>query len=354
MSTFATVLKFGLFTLACLAFAGWLVVTIGNVSFEERHDYEAEFTDVSGLLVNDAVKISGVTVGKVTGLTVAPGGTALIDFEVDADIELGDETTAQVRWRDVFGLRFLYLEPAGEARLEAGARIPNERTSSPADLGLLLERITPVMRALDPETGNQVVEALAEALVGREQDVQELLSDGASLMQALASRDDEIHRLLGNAATVVDAYARREAELRGLLDSFADVSTTIAARNDTLEDAVLSLADQQAELGRLLQVNDGELRALLDELDETMGILAVNHANIDDILRTSGRGFAAYHRLSSIGQWFNINAVGVSSNYSEITSDRGGKLPEQRDPDGDEGRGGLATFFGAALTAGGR
>ncbi|MBW3619569.1 MAG: MCE family protein [Actinobacteria bacterium] len=320
-------LKFIAFAVMCLAFSAWIVVVIGNISFEDRAAYEAEFADVTGLLVNDAVKVSGVTVGKITALEVAPGGTAVVHFELDEDVAVPGDSTLLIRWRDVFGLRFLYLEPGEGETVESGYRFPMEQTDSPADLGLMLQRITPVMSALDPQQQNKVLEALSEALIGRTDEVQDLIRRGASLTQTIASRDEELRRLLGNAATVVDAYASREADLRELLDSFADVSESVAARNDTLEAAIVRIADGQAELRRMVDANDENLRGTFDELDRITAVLSQNHENLERLISSSGRGFVSYHRLSRLGQWFQIRAVGFSSDYETISAERGAELP---------------------------
>lgn len=320
-------LKFVLFGIMCLAFSAWIVIVIGNISFEDRAGYEAEFADVTGLLVNDAVKVSGVTVGKVTSLQVEPGGTALVGFELDEDVAVPADSEVLIRWRDVFGLRFLYLEPGDGEPVDPGYRFPLEQTDSPADLGLMLQRLTPVMSALDPAQQNQILEALSEALVGRTHEVQDLIRRGASLTQAIASRDEELRRLLGNAATVVDAYATREDELRQLLDSFADVSESVAARNDTLEAAIVRIAEGQAELRRVVDANDENIHGSLDELDRITSVLSRNHENLERLISSSGRGFVSYHRLSRLGQWFNIRAVGFSSDYEKISAERGAELP---------------------------
>jgi phospholipid/cholesterol/gamma-HCH transport system substrate-binding protein len=338
-------LKFGIFALVCLGFAAWLVAVMGNISLEDRTEYEAEFADVTGLLVNDAVKVSGVTVGKVTGLEIMPGGTALVSFAVDDEVAVGDDSQIRVRWRDVFGLRFLYVVPAGDDAVEPGHRFPLEQTDSPADLGALLQRLTPVMRALDPQQQNQVIEALSQALVGRTDEVQDLIREGADLTQAIASRDAELRNLIGNAATVMDAYASREQDLRGLLDSFAEVSETVAARNDTLEQAIVRIADAQQELRRTVQANEGNLRGALDELDRIAQVLSVNQDNLQDILRTSQWGFVSYHRLSRLGQWFQIRAVGASSDYQTLSAERGAELPERQEPESGGTANSLSGFF---------
>lgn len=344
-------LKFSIFTVVCLGFAAWLIAVIGNISpFADRTVYNARFEDVTGLLVNDAVKVSGVTVGKVTGITLEDGGVANVSFEVDSDVTVTDDSQLAVRWRDVFGLRFLYVQPGGGEVVAAEHTFPVAQTSSPADLGNLLQRLTPVISALDPDVQNELLAALQEALVGKEQTVRDLISRGASLTQAIASRDEEIGRLLQNSGTIFEAYANREAELRGLLTSFANVSETLASRNDTLDRAVTTIADGMAELGEFVDTNQNEVRRTLDELEALTDVLALHRDDLEDIVQTSGRGLITYHRVSRLGQWFNIRAVGMSSGYQDMgLSEHGAELPECREPCGS---GSPADFFSAPAADG--
>lgn len=333
--------KFVIFTIICVGFSLYLASVIGNWSFEARTPYQAEFASAQGLLVNDAVKISGVTVGKVTGIEVTQAGTAMVSFEVDDEHELTDEGGATIRWRDVFGLRFLYVEPGAGEPVDAGHVYGTGATAGAVDLNVLLERLVPVMTALDPEVQNELLEALSTGLVGRDQDVQELIEDGARLTSALASRDQQIEALVTDATTVVSAYANRREELQGLLASFADVAESIASRNDLLESSVVRVADAQEELDRLLADNDAELRRLLDEAEEVVSVVASRTDALEGLLETAGEGLISYHLISRDGQWFNIRPPGTSVGGRVVTTERGAQLPP-RDPDAGPATGSAA------------
>ncbi len=76
--------KFGAFVVVCLAFTSYLAFTIGNLDIRDplgRNAYSvtATFDDVTGLLVNDNVKVAGVVVGKVTSLKKGEGYDAAAD-----------------------------------------------------------------------------------------------------------------------------------------------------------------------------------------------------------------------------------------------------------------------------------
>ena len=328
--------KFLVFTAVCLAFTAWLVVMIGNISFEPRLSYAADFDDVQGLLVNDDVKLAGVTVGKVTGIQHLPRGRARVDFTVRDGVALPEDSTLTIRWRNVMGLRFLYVDPGGAQEVVAAGHVfPNDQTRAPADLGSLLQRLGPFMQALSPQLQNELLRGLSEGLVGNEQEIRALIEEGADLTTAIASRDAEIDSLLRNSATVLDAYASREDELRGLLDSFAEVSSTLSERNDELERAIVAIADGQEELEHLVDTNRGEIEGTIDALEDLTTVLASDREGFEDVLETSPRGVLGYHLISRTGQWFNIRAVGASVADTVVSTERGAAYPR---PDGRSSR----------------
>lgn len=344
--------KFAIFTVVCLGFGAWLVFVIGNISLADRTTYKAEFADVTGLIVNDAVKISGVTIGKVSGIEVKPGGTALVTFEIDDDLPLPEDSGVAVRWRDVFGLRFLYILPGGDGPPVPPDHVfPLTQTDSPADLGGLLQRLVPVMSALAPEVQNQVLEALSEGLMGNEDEARALIDEGARLLEIVASRDEELGRLIANSATIIDGYASREAQLRGLLDQFAAVADELSARNDTIVGVLDEVAAAQDQLDTFVDNSDEEIKALLDEAQQLTGVLSQNRDNLDELVTTIGQGLFAYHFISRIGQWFNINAAGFSVNGETVETSRGARNPRDLEPQGG-GNASLGGFFGAPAGGG--
>jgi phospholipid/cholesterol/gamma-HCH transport system substrate-binding protein len=341
-------LKFGLFALMCLAFTGLLVIVIGNISFTPRADYAAAFDDVEGLLVNDDVKIAGVTLGRVESIDHEPGGTVRVDFSLNDDVAIPEDSVISIRWRNVTGLRYLYVEPGGEGAVEPDHLFPRDQTRSPANLGSLLQRMTPFIDALDPEQQNQILEALSTALVGRESEVQDLIREGGELTQTIATREAEIERLLTNSVTVLDAYAAREQQLRGLIDSFAEVATTLRERNDELDSAIVSIADGQEELRRLVEANDDEIRLALDALEDLTTVISAQADDFERVLASSPRGLVGYHLMSRTGQWFNVRAIGFSVGGEVVSTERGAAKPNAEG--GSDGGGastdGLASFFG--------
>src|SRR5207302_1525316 len=123
----------------------------------------ATFDDVTGLLVNDNVKIAGVVVGKVQSIKVVDG-RAKVSFTVKKDLVLGSGTSAAVRWRNLIGQRYVYLYPDTKTvtRLNSGDSIKS--TTSVVDLGELFNRLGPIIAAIDPKMVNDFLDTVSQAL----------------------------------------------------------------------------------------------------------------------------------------------------------------------------------------------
>jgi phospholipid/cholesterol/gamma-HCH transport system substrate-binding protein len=139
-----------------------LIAVFANLRFSEEQHYKAEFADVSGLEVNDFVRIAGVEVGQVKGISINKDAVAVVEFTADPKVKLTESTKAQIRWENPIGDRYLVLQPGLEdaPRLQVDGTIPAARTEPALDLDTLLGGFRPLFRALDPEQVNNLSNAL--------------------------------------------------------------------------------------------------------------------------------------------------------------------------------------------------
>src|SRR6202011_2773813 len=105
----AIVARVALFTAVCLVFTFALIAVFGQLRFEDRADYHAVFTNISGLKSGNFVRIAGAEVGKVGDITLHRDGTVSIDFAIDKGLRLTEGTRAVVRYENLIGDRFLAL-----------------------------------------------------------------------------------------------------------------------------------------------------------------------------------------------------------------------------------------------------
>jgi phospholipid/cholesterol/gamma-HCH transport system substrate-binding protein len=309
-----TGLKFSVFAVVCLIAAGYLIRTTGNFRFfEPANDYTAVLDDATGLGNANSVMLAGVRVGRVEGIEIERG-RAIVHFEVDSSIVPTDTWEVGTRWRDVIGNRHLYLYPVGAgAPLPPGAQIPLDRSRPDADIGVFLERITPLLRAIDPEQQNRLLTALNVALDGKEARTQELIRDLGALAGTLNGREAEIRGIVDQGNALLGALAERDEQIRSFLADFADVSTTLADRNDELVGAVTDIGEAQLRLGDLLRANDQELRSILSDLETITTTLGEDREELEEAIATAKDGLGLYLLISRWGQWFNVRAVATQA-----------------------------------------
>jgi phospholipid/cholesterol/gamma-HCH transport system substrate-binding protein len=310
-------LKFLVFSLVCLVAAAYLIQVTGNLRripfFSSANTYEAELDDVGGLVEGDDVRLAGVPVGRVLGLGVERG-RAIVRFELDPDVQITDTWEVAARWRNVIGQRYLYLYPMdGGERLAEDARIPRERSRRTADLGRFFNEITPLLRALDPQEQNKLLDALNTALVGQEEQVQDLVRDLGSLGSTVADQERQIRTVLAEGSELLGEYNRREEELASFLTDLSSVGGVLRARNEELLGAVTDIATVQRELGDMIDRNDDRIEGSLENLRLITDTIARQREPFEATVATARDGLATYMLISRWGQWFNVRSVAVQA-----------------------------------------
>ena len=123
-----------------LLFTAIIIVVFGQVRFDRTNSYSAEFSNASGLRAGQFVRASGVEVGKVKKIELVEGDKRIrVDFSVDRSVQLYQSTTAQIRYQDLIGNRYL--------ELSRGTGEGAERALRPGGFSTALRSSTAAMRA---------------------------------------------------------------------------------------------------------------------------------------------------------------------------------------------------------------
>src|SRR5437763_10187659 len=109
--------------------------------------YPAAFSDLSGLKKGDDVRVAGVKVGKITGITLK-NGEVMVKFSAKG-VHLGQQTSASIRVKTLLGTKYLALEPAGTGTLSTKAGIPLARTTTPFDVPAAFSQLTKTIQKVD-------------------------------------------------------------------------------------------------------------------------------------------------------------------------------------------------------------
>lgn len=305
-----TTLKVVVFALCCLVILALLAARIGNISFFSNSvGYQADLADATGLQPAQAVKIAGVTVGQVTGVSVQHGH-ALVSFSVNPNVHLPVDTGVGIQWANVLGQDFLYLYPGhSAARLKPGGTLPLSSNVSGPDINALLGSLGPLLGALNPHEANQVVTAFADALQGDEGQIDQLIDNAASVSATVGSVDTQVGQVVDNMNAVFSALSQRSGDLGAVIDNLDTVTQSLASRNSLLDQTVTNLGQVAQEVASLEANSNTSLSQAITDLDAVSADIQSHQGALSQGLSTLGSGLAPYIDISDYGQWFQVQLV---------------------------------------------
>jgi phospholipid/cholesterol/gamma-HCH transport system substrate-binding protein len=85
----------------------------------------AEFDNAEGINVGTDVRVAGIKIGTVTGLTLnAENYMGRVEMMLDPKVSLSDDTAAKITSEGLLGGKFITMEPGGsETKLAEGSNV---------------------------------------------------------------------------------------------------------------------------------------------------------------------------------------------------------------------------------------
>jgi len=343
MSNFplAALIKFLSLALAVVVATTVLALTIANSQGGETNAFKARFTDASGLLRDDEVRIAGVIVGRITDIQIVDQNLAEVTFTVESGQPVPASAGAAIYYKNLVGQRYLQLTqgagPTG-ARLEPGATIPLERTQGPLNLTVLFNGFKPLFTALDPEQINQLSFEIVQVLQGQGGTVRSLLANTSSLTNTVADRDEVVGQVINNLNDVLATANAGDQRVGELVSSLQALVSGLAEDREPIGEAIESIAE-------LTEVTAGfiaEARPALKDDIVALGDLADNlndnEETVDEFLRLLPRKLNTIGRAGSYASWFNFYLCGVEGGSVSFGNSQVINLPPVLIPIGDPAR----------------
>ncbi len=251
--TSGDLVKLVIFIVVTTLATGVLVVLIGNLSFTSTRGYKAVFSDATGVVKGDDIRIAGVKVGSVKDVKIVDRTRALVYFDVADSSIVTNSSTATVRYRNLVGQRYIQLtQGVGDLnRLPKDSTIPMERTQPALDLTVLFNGFKPLFKALSPADVNKLSAEVISVFQGEGGNLNALLQSTASLTNTLADRDQVIGDLITNLNDVLATLAGRDKQLSELIIEFKNFMAGLVKDKDAILgslESVSALANETSEL----------------------------------------------------------------------------------------------------------
>jgi phospholipid/cholesterol/gamma-HCH transport system substrate-binding protein len=300
--------KLAIFAVVTIALTSLLAQTLGSLGWVGGHRYRADFTDVTGLLAGDDVRIAGVKVGQVSDIKLVRTKTAEVTFSVDEEIPIPSTVQARIRYRNLIGQRYVELsQGAGSGHtLAANSVIPLSHTAPALDLTALFNGFQPLFEGLTPDDVNKFSYEIIQVLQGEGGTVNDLLARTASLTNTLADRDEVIGDVISNLNQVLAVLNARDDKLSDIISTLQDFVSGLAADRVTIGDSLSNIADLTNTTADLLTDARSPLRNDIAQLRALATTLNANTSVIESTLGRLPVRLTDLTRTASYGSWFNF------------------------------------------------
>ena len=287
---------------------GVLVVLIGNLNFERSREYKAIFSDVTGVVKGDDIRIAGVKVGSVKDVEIVDRTRARVTVTVRDATAVTRSSTATIRYRNLVGQRYIAVtQGVGDtSRLPEDATIPISQTQPALDLTTLFNGFKPLFAALTPADVNKLSYELIQVFQGEGANIEALLRSTGSVTQTLADRDELIGDVITNLNVVLETIGDRDEQLSGLIIELRAFMAGLVEDKD----AILNSLDTVSVLAReTADITTGIRPGLVDSVKGLRKVatnLNKGRSEIDRALQILPIKLEKIGRTAIYGSYFNF------------------------------------------------
>ncbi len=233
------------FALSCFGILLFLWITFGGPTPFKAKPYEIEvpFNEATQLAQQSDVRISGVSVGKVQDIVLAPNGEQAL-AKVDIDDKYGPipkDTRAILRTKTLLGETYIELTPGDRNGpvLPDGGTLPEAQIAESVQLDEIFRTFNASTRAAF-QTWQQeaavAIEGQGASLSYAFGELEPTFTQFDRLFRVLDSQRLAVSQIFRNGATSLRALRGRQGELASLIQSSNAVFTTAAARSRQIEE----------------------------------------------------------------------------------------------------------------------
>src|SRR4051812_6536684 len=316
-----TLIKFGIFAVVMAVLTAFLFFIFGQVRTGSTNGYSAVFKDASRLEAGDTVRVAGIRVGTVKGVSLDKDRKVLVKFDADRSIVLTTGTKAQIRYLNLVGDRYLELvdSPGSTKILPVGSRIPEDRTAPALDLDLLLGGLKPVIQGLNPQDVNALSASLIQVLQGQGGTLDSLFSKTSSFTNSLADNNQVIEQLIEDLKSTLDTLSEDGDEFSGAIDRLDQLIKGLSADRDPIGEAITSLDNGTASLADLLGRARSPLAGTVAQLNRLAPFLDNDKDRLDASLQRAPELYRKLARVGSYGAFFPYYICGIAFRASDLT-----------------------------------
>jgi phospholipid/cholesterol/gamma-HCH transport system substrate-binding protein len=278
------------------------------------YSISADLHDAAGLQSGNEVRVAGVRVGRVTGVTLTPTA-ARVEMEVERDVRLPVETELEVKLKTLLGQKFIDLQvprtfaaaddptQATAGFLDDGDVIPKSQTSVPFEIYQAANEGTAVLEKIDKQALRKVIEVLGGTVGRSKQELRRALVSLSEVTDVLDDKGPEISALLRNTDHLTGTLAQSDEDIEGILLHGSDVLETLARRRATISSLLRATDDLTGNLAFLIQGVRGDIALGVTDLNSILLLVDEEMSTISEALNELGTAQEMFGQGLTMGRF---------------------------------------------------
>ncbi len=268
-----------------------------------RPSYYGQFSDSGQLNKGDKVRIAGLDVGRVEGLSI-DGDHVLIKFGIGTHT-IGTESRLTIRTDTILGKKVLEIEARGNRSLRPGGTLPLGQSTTPYQIYDAFFDVTKAATGWDIDTVKRSLHVLSETIDQTYPHLSAALDGVARFSDTIGKRDEEIKHLLAQANQVASVLGDRSQQVDRLL---VNAKTLLAAFNERGR-AIDALLGNVAAFSVQVQglINDNpNINHVLEELRTLSDVLVQRQDDLANGLVMVGAFLPSLNETIASGPFFKV------------------------------------------------
>lgn len=268
------------------------VAAVQMFTDSERKQVTALFPRTVSVYEGSDVRVLGVPVGTVD--TVEPTGTSVkVTMSYDPEVDLPADAKAVIVAPSVVGDRFVQLTPVykGGAKLEDGAELGLEDTSTPVELDEIYQSLDDLTVALGPEGANSdgaltdLLSVAADNFDGQGEKFNKTITDLGKLTGTLENNKDDLFGTARQLQRFISTLSKNDGIVRDFNTSLASVSELLSDEREELAASLENIGTALGQVKTFVRENKTLLGRNIKNLDQVSKTLVKRRGELDEILR---------------------------------------------------------------------
>jgi phospholipid/cholesterol/gamma-HCH transport system substrate-binding protein len=198
--------------------------------------------DASSVRSGDAVRIAGITVGKVKDLSL-DSNRVRVNATVDGNAFVGEQSQVEVRMLTVVGGYYVNIVSLGDEPLGDKA-IPLERVTMPYSLIETLTDATTITEQVNATSIRESLDKVQQGLTGMNVDsLSAIIEAGNSLTTTIEKQRGQISAILNLSDEYIQALSNFGSQLKEIISKVAIIEQTLVLYGKGFAGALMGLGD---------------------------------------------------------------------------------------------------------------